>query len=610
MKRLLALFLFISCSAPALGQAVPLVVGSVRDQYGAAIAGAVVQADGDNGDRRTTTAADGTFALQVSGATHVSVTCAYCEPVDAGVNSSEPVVAIVRRYDALIADGPSPRDLSALPYRYAESALTLRPFNVLYDSSRILPGPRVADHGLSSAGGLLIDAGVPNYDIVTNASPFYTIPEFYEQSFSTRSPLQAFQYGDQAGAGTFFTDPRSGNSTDGLAISGNDTVFRAGMSGNGNNNAVSADASDNANDIRQRADGLVTLPVGDAQALALSASDARTLITPGSGQYFDGSFASAAARYDAVRENHLHASALADRGTYDTYSGNQFNALWSDVAGEIGIASNARVGSFANLGFRSSTGEYDAQSLGYPLLAATVGQQYLNAGVDMQSNGFDMRAGLGAYSVAYAGGVRRAQPLYAQIASPSLVVDLAPGQRFSATIGTGQSFLLPTLLQAYGNPPASSNLPYDINALAGGTVTYTDLRRLRVDFTAAVQNVRNFNTARVTAVGGAVVWQMAPAISLRAWTLHTTDSSVTSPGVNRLGALPQPATVGSVWLTYEGGAGIRFDAIWRRDLLDLLGNDHLDAAVSAPLARNLRWYVGTEQREHTRYVDVGVRFTR
>ena len=62
---------------------------------------------------------------------------------------SEPVVAIVRRYQALSADAPSPHDLENLPYAHVESAIALRPFTLLAQSSAPYPGSSLSDRGLS-----------------------------------------------------------------------------------------------------------------------------------------------------------------------------------------------------------------------------------------------------------------------------------------------------------------------------------------------------------------------------------------------------------------------------------------------------------------------------
>ncbi len=120
----------------------------------------------------------------------------------------EPVVAVVRRYDALADDAPSPSDLANLPYAHVESAAALRPFTLLAQTTTPYPGSSLSDRGLSSSGSLLVDNGAPNYDIVAGESPYALIPAFYEQSAVLRDATNAFAYGDQA-AGGFSNSTRS-----------------------------------------------------------------------------------------------------------------------------------------------------------------------------------------------------------------------------------------------------------------------------------------------------------------------------------------------------------------------------------------------------------------
>lgn len=608
MKVSLAIVLVLLWAAPAWGQATPLVVGSVRDQHGAPIVGARVSASGAGGSHETTTDESGTFALEAGGVRQVLVTCAFCRSVELAADPGEPVVAIVHRYEAIAGDEPTPRDLAALPYAHAESVLALHPFTVLNDSSTILPGPRVSDRGLSRAGGLLLDAGVPNYDPVANVSPLETTPGFYAQSVDSRSPFDAFTYGDQADAGIFSVDARNSDNVDARAVAGADSVFRAGA--NSQRGSASVGESANALDLRERFDAADVLPVGDGETLNFSASDARGRIAPAFGDYLESSFSSASASYDRRRESDVHAGVLADRGTYDEFSRAEFSAAWSDVAGGIGVSSDGPVSTFADAGFRMTNGRYDARSLGVPLIGAQVFAQHVVAGIRTRQRGYDAQAGLGAYAVSYDGGAGGVRPLDAQIVSPSLRVDLAPGQRWSATFGTTGTFRLPTLLEAYSSPPESNALEYDRNALASATLSYSDLQRVRVEFTASTQDVSGLDTGTITAVGGAVAWQATPTIALRAWSMHVDDATTARYAVFRYGAPPQPATVGSLWLTYENDANVRADVIWRRDLIDYLGDEHLDASISAPLARGLRWFVGTERLHRARYLDIGIRFSQ
>jgi Carboxypeptidase regulatory-like domain len=88
---LLVLAAFVLGAGPA-----PLVVGSVRDQEGAPIAGALVRLAGTAQAAGTRTAPDGTFALE-GAADAVEITCEYCRPNHARVAADGTVTAIVQR---------------------------------------------------------------------------------------------------------------------------------------------------------------------------------------------------------------------------------------------------------------------------------------------------------------------------------------------------------------------------------------------------------------------------------------------------------------------------------------------------------------------------------
>src|SRR5215471_8840287 len=134
MNRLLAgaaaLLLVALGAAPARAQT-PLLVGSVRDQHGSAVVGAEVSGRTLNGEVRAATDASGTFALQGDGITVIRISCRFCATTSLSVTPDVPIVAIVRRFDALAADSPTPWDLANLPYAHVESSVALRPFTLL-----------------------------------------------------------------------------------------------------------------------------------------------------------------------------------------------------------------------------------------------------------------------------------------------------------------------------------------------------------------------------------------------------------------------------------------------------------------------------------------------
>ena len=228
MNRLLggaALLLTMLAAVPARGQE-PLVVGSVRDQRGVPVVGAVVSGQSPAGVATATTDAAGTFALHGSGIVAVTVRCRYCLAIRVPVTPEQPVVAIVRRFAALVDDAPSPADLQNLPYAHVESAIALRPFTLLAQTTAAYPGSSLSDRGLSASGSLLIDNGTPNYDIVSGASPYQAIPAYYQQSATLRDASNAYLYGDQAAGGIVALEPFLNGSSQQVATIGSDLIAR------------------------------------------------------------------------------------------------------------------------------------------------------------------------------------------------------------------------------------------------------------------------------------------------------------------------------------------------------------------------------------------------
>jgi hypothetical protein len=592
-RLILPALLLVLAAAPA-----PLVVGSVRDQDGAPIAGALVAAGG----AQTTTSADGTFALSSGSAGTIRITCLYCLPLIVRVSGSEPVVAIVRRYQALIGTGPSERDLRSLPYARAESAVSLHPFVVLSDNRAFLPGPRLADRGASRQGGTTLDDGIPNYDIVANVSGLPTIPFFNVRRSEVFSPGQTSYYGDQVSGGIFSLSDLPQQGPDAFVIGGKDTAFRVAAAGSGGAYALAT--SSNALDTRARAAAQVRAAIG-TDSLEATFLAARTNVRQGSTSITEG-MEGFRAQFSRIRDTAMQATFVADRAGYDTSS--PLTALWSDVAGELNVTSQNPVQVFGDFGFRRSTGRYAADTFGLRV-AGTVGQTHLDVGAQTRGDRYELRAGIGAYTIAYNGGSGgTVLPMNAQALSPSLYVSYDLSPQWNVEFYAGGSFRLPTLLEAYASNPVAGPLPIDRYAQLTQTVSYTDLRRLKISVTSMSESLSSLDSGTVHALGLSFAWQIAPAISLRAWTLHFNDQTQPYEALLRFGRPTQSGTPGSLWLTYENPSGLRLDGIYRADLLDALPDRHVDASLSAPLADRFRWFVGTERRRDTRYVDAGIRF--
>ncbi len=595
-------------AVPARGQA-PLVVGSVRDQRGVPIAGATVagRTAGGSGPATTTDAA-GTFALRGAGIVAVSIACRYCQSSVAPVRADEPVVAIVRRYAALADDSPSAGDLENLPYAHVESAVALRPFTLLSQTTGFYPGSRLSDRGLSASGSLLVDDGSPNYDIVAGESPYGAIPARYEQNAAVRSASNAFVYGDQAAGGIVELTPFANGSNSEIAIVGSDTIARAqiGSAAAG----LAAGTFSNGQESRQRTDLFGTWGLGGDQTLAFAGGteQGRTYESPDSASATSFSFANAT--FAAPRALNLNVSALADRGDYWWNAGIwPVASVWSDTGVSAGVHTNGPIVGFADVGVRSSTGLYDALAVpfGPPRLGAALDETRADAGFDASGTGYRVTGGVGAYWFDYSGGTYGiSQPAKAAFAIPSLRAKFMPSGKWSFDLEGSGSFTLPTFADQYLYADAQpAPVAYQRNSLFAASVSYTDDSRLRFSVEGASQNVNGAATGTVTSSGISAIWQVAPAISVRAWTMHVTDTAPLDGVFPYEGVAP---TVNALWLTYEGAGGVRADVIYRRDLLNDDPFYHVDGAISGPIANGLRWYAGAEDRMQRTFVDVGIRF--
>lgn len=598
---------FFLTTAPA-GAQVALVVGSVRDQHGSPVEGAGVAALDPQGARTAAAMTDaaGTFSLPGGGVAAVAISCRYCISRTVAVASGEPVVAIVRRFDALFYDSPSPQDLANLPYAHVESAMALRPFMLLRQTTGTLPGSQLADRGLLPTNALLIDAGVPDYDFSFGATPYDDIPANYEHSGSVASPADAFLYGDRAGSGIVSLDPFGGDSA--LATVGGDTILR--LEGGSESTGVVAGTYSNDAESRQRTDARWTIPISGAETLFFSGGSAQNRVYGDPTSTLNENFSFATASFDDAQPSvDVHASFIADRGGYLATSGGlPIGDVWSDAQYSGGLRTQGPISAFVDVSSRLSTGIYDAAAYDQPRIAGTLTQNRVDAGFNAVGKVYDVTAGVGLFGLDYSGGWGGAStPAGGHLATPSLSLRLFPNSKWTADFKASGSFTLPTLWQEYGFYDNYGAFVYDRNALYEGTLSYTDDSRLRVSVETASQRVRGYTDGLVTSTGASVAWQLAPTISLRAWTMYVADTTA-PPAGPQLYPSGIPSNVNALWLTYENGSALRVDAIYRRDILDREPFEHVDASISGPLSNHLRWYAGVEDRQRTTYLDVGLRF--
>lgn len=594
MKTIGLIFLLILARvAPGLAQsASELVVGSVRDQLGAPVDRAAVALLGANGRiiSRGETDQDGTFALSGSDGAHVRITCEFCRAQTVAVRAGEPVVAIVHRYRA-VSGSISEQDIAALPYGHAESALSLIPFTVLRDSRRMLPGASVSDRGLSRTGGLLIEDGVADYDIASNASPYASLPIGSVTTASFADVSKANAYGDRADAGTasvatLSPDARffAGGGADGF------TAVRGGQ----DQTRTSLSLSENSSESRSRggAEFSARIPDGEVDAGAFAS---RALLQTNIADGMASSFGGAHIDVQQTRAQSRYAQLNFDRGSYaGAFSGWAFSGDWSDVDLRAGIRSAAPSGAFLEAALRDSNGTYDATSIGVPFLAGSITQTQVRAGYHFENQSTSVTTSLATFDIGFRSGPQDSE--YASsakstgtvVTTPEFDGSIALSRMWSVRALAAKTFRLPTLLERYRNPPVDNELFLDRNAVFETTVTYTDGSRLRASFTAYRQTTDGPDQSILGGAGASVQWQVSDHLALRAWQLRTNGT-----------------TVGSLWATFERG-GVRFDGIYRRDLLDKGGHNHVDGSANLPLGPNMQLFVHSEERHLLRYTDVGI----
>jgi hypothetical protein len=591
--------LFLTLPALLAAAPAPLVVGVVRDQYGSPIAGAQVTA----GSTLATTDVQGTFALNAQAAS-VTISCDYCLSLMVSVAPNEPVIAIVHRYDAIAQDTPSDRDIASAPYSRAEYIASLRPFTVLENSSRVLPGARLSDRGASPRGMLVLDGGIPLYDVASDETPFVAFPSHAVRQIATRPPSDAFLYGDYAGGGTLQLDTHTTDAYGGTAAAGSSSSVQA-MQTLGNN-AWSAAISHDPDDNRARGDAGARIANGD-DAFDLRAFLAQDAFAPAS-ESVNTSLGGARLAFESARENTVDASVTADGGRYDgTSSALRYSAKWSDVQAQSGVHTNARVQFFTGAAVRISSGSYSTTANTLPLVSGAISQTRVDMGAQTAGERYELRAGIGAFDVHYGGGASGAHTaLDGGAVIPGVFGSYAFTPHWSIQMQGGGSFVLPTILETFVSPPDGPGLKLDRNSLLEATLRYADLRRFHVDVTALDEHLSGLDNGTIQSAGISTSWQVTPVLSLRAWLLHENANTQPYEPLYRFGTLPKAATVGSYWLTYES-SGLRVDAIYRRDLLDYSIDPHFDASLSAPIAPEMRVFAATEQIAGKRSVTIGVR---
>jgi hypothetical protein len=513
-----------------------LVTGAIRDQAGAAIAGARVTAYDAAGHAVGTDVAivDGTFAIAARApAVQVAIACDYCRSVRRTLETGQPVVVIVQRFLAVTASGPAAADLRALPYRSAADIAPLQPFT-------IVNGQRISDRGLSYEGAVLVD-GLPFYRAADADDLSRLVPAHAVAGFAAASPLNAPVYGGYAGAGIYdvrLSDPD-------LSTSRIDTGDASDIVAHAQTPSLDAGyaASSDSADDRQAASAGATLPFASGR-LSFDAVDLADLATHGSG---------VGLRY-ATDSRRFATEAAVSATQSDAASLLTANALVRSrgpLQWEYGVRAMRATSTFD----AAAGSQFDAALYVRAARQTRVSRLSATLAVDRGDDASIASVANGSRGTALIG---------------SLADDLSLGSRWSAHTGAVSNQRIPTFAELSAAAPLT--VATNRTVLFEESVTYTDLRRMRLTALAYTQRATGSATQHVNGIGLDGAWQIAPELSLRTWALRGNSSSISSaePGPpydsHELPDVASAPTRGLLWLSYE--KGIRFDALVRGGALE------------------------------------------
>ena len=255
----------------------------------------------------------------------------------------------------------------------------------------------------------------------------------------------------------------------------------------------------------------------------------------------------------------------------------------------------------AGANFTAQTG-YDQNSSDAPLLSGrvTTGTAYLEAHGDARAVGFF--AGLGLTNVtqhdSYDAVTQSGSEL---VLLPSLEVHATSGM-FGLSAGISNSLRAPTLLEV----EAANSDALERGNLLDATLSFDDRARLRVEATIFQEYLQGSSAQRTVGLGGSLVCQIAPRLSLRYWTLNDSQQLFGGPNAYLPPATPVPLGRQVLWMTYQAPAGIRFDAILQRNVTNV-SEWSLDGDVVVPLTSRLNFVAGTSRPNGMRAYSAGLR---
>jgi hypothetical protein len=532
-----------------------LLVGVLRDQDGLAVAGARISALDAAGHvvARDRSAADGTFAVAAAARpAAILVDAPDADPLRIAVppEPGAPVAAVVRRHRA--ADlVPSAADVAALPSGSLDAVASVAPYRVTSPSS-------VSDRWLARGRGVTTIEGLPFYRRGDGGDATGLLPSHAFGAIDVREPLQAPWYGDRAGGG--IVDARLFDRTDAARVTGRDASLAAGVDPAGLL-AESWDPDGTRRVAAARASGAVGPFAATGVLVAGTAPNGRY-----AGAGVD--LRAAARTFDVGAHVALTADDASTNATRDDgsvaevdldASGRGPNALavrarWRDERGILGVA--------------------DAQHDDAAIVIGTARGNVLRANA--------------AVALAYG-------REHAYDAGTTSGFGVLPSLSLDAPLGSGWTAHAGATASTLGTP----GFAIARSSLGEVGLAYTDRRRLRADVVAFAEGDLA-PTAVNRGIAAAIGWQIAPRVSLRAWSVRDADlleaDAQAYPG-GPLSAVDVRRTFNRdvAWLTWDGP--VRVDV--------LLRGGAVEGGVRVPLGARYALALGSFVRGGTRVLTAG-----
>jgi hypothetical protein len=189
---------------------------------------------------------------------------------------------------------------------------------------------------------------------------------------------------------------------------------------------------------------------------------------------------------------------------------------------------------------------------------------------------------------------------------PSLSVGVPLGGGFNLTAAASRSLRIPTLLELSVDNQSLAAQPLEYGSLTQAGFGYDEGHRVRADATVFHEILDGFSDRSTTGLGFSVNWQVAPLLSLRAWTLHDAAQAVT-PQLPLTPYSPLAISRAVGWASYDNQGAFRVDLIVRRDLADKSPETDVDGDLVVRLFKGLNGTVGTSRFNGRRTVYFGLR---